>query len=1242
MKKVVVGLIVVGTMGVSLPGTALEESSLLPDELHGVVVEADGGWALGAAGIRAGDVLLSWKRLPSPPANPDAASGELRSYFSWLELEIEQAPRGIVEIRGERNGESITFRIEPTFWRGEVRPVLQWDHMEKYSRGQNYLTSGETESAIQVWESLRADMKSDKLRTWIAIRSGEALGERGDWERALDWFRSALEIASTSIAQSAVWKLIGNANRKLNAFKEAELAYESALEIRQKLRQDSLGAAEMLNLLGEVTEDYGDLGRARDYHLRALQIRKHLAPRGLKVAESLNGLGVVAWDRGDLDQTYDYFSQSLEIVEKLAPESAETASVLSNLGALVQARGDLSLAGKYYLRAFQIREKIEPHSLKTAYSLNDLGSLSRARGELGQARDYYLQSLQIRSDLAPQSLQVAGTLNNLGTLSLTCGELDAAEKYLTESLRIVERLAPRSPPLAIVLSGLGSVFSARGEWNRAQDYYRRALDIQETVSPESLALADTLNNLGSTAWERGELRVAHAYLRRAYQIQKRLAPESPSTVTTLINLGLVARGLGDLGCATSYYQKALRLEQDLAPESLTMATIFNNLGYLSWKKKALDEAREYCMRALDLSEKLSPHSLDAAFSLTNLGLVAFDRGDLSESHDLHARALAIRNELSSSKIDIAINLNQLGDICRIRGDLSCASDYYDKALEALKWQLSRLGGSYRGQAKYYAHYRKYFRDVLDMLLLQERLSEAFVVSEQFRAQVFLAMLAERDSVADSVLPEELARERRRLVLEYDGALRRLGRHDLPKKDEEAEDIRHVLVELEGRANDLEARIRLTSSRSTASEHLDVVGIQNVLDPGTLLLSYSVGEDRTVLFVLSRTETLQVKILPFGAEKLRFWVRRLRMLISEAAPHTSLSEERRAQFRRESLELYEALLGPAAEQIGVSERLLILPDGPLHSLPFAALGRRGADGEGNIEYLIEWKPFHVALSATVFAELKKRRWANGVEYSGSGTQRFAAFGDPNYPQDRGGGDDYSPIRKSTKPPLEEESSCGDSSLPVSIDRNIFGWQPLTHSRHEIESIARIYPEGTVRTFLGPKALEERVKTLERQTNILHLAAHVYTDEHLPMNSFIALTIPDDPDPDQDNGLLQVWEIFERVRIDADLVVLSACESGLGEELGGEGLIGLTRAFQYAGARSVIASLWSVADRTTAELMIRFYRHLRSGLSKDEALRAAQMELIRGPIEVTDENGKVIKIDASSPYYWAAFQVYGDWK
>jgi CHAT domain-containing protein len=160
--------------------------------------------------------------------------------------------------------------------------------------------------------------------------------------------------------------------------------------------------------------------------------------------------------------------------------------------------------------------------------------------------------------------------------------------------------------------------------------------------------------------------------------------------------------------------------------------------------------------------------------------------------------------------------------------------------------------------------------------------------------------------------------------------------------------------------------------------------------------------------------------------------------------------------------------------------------------------------------------------------------------------------------------------------------------------------------------------------------------------VHFAGHGYLDQQFPLNSAVVLTMPTVFQSGEENGLLQAWEVLEQVRLDADLVVLSACESGLGKEMGGEGLIGLTRAFQYAGARSVMATLWKISDRTTAEFMVRFYRHLKEGLSKDEALRATQMEFIRGPIQVTNDKGERVDFDASAPYYWAAFQIYGDWQ
>jgi CHAT domain-containing protein len=302
----------------------------------------------------------------------------------------------------------------------------------------------------------------------------------------------------------------------------------------------------------------------------------------------------------------------------------------------------------------------------------------------------------------------------------------------------------------------------------------------------------------------------------------------------------------------------------------------------------------------------------------------------------------------------------------------------------------------------------------------------------------------------------------------------------------------------------------------------------------------------------------------------------------------------------SRQLYDLLLRPAESLLTGSQRLLIVADGPLQLLPFAALRRNRA------EYVVDWKPLHTVVSATVYAELGKMRHP-----AENKPLELAAFGDPRMPPSGKAG-----LERSANPDLRLAAERG------------FDFGRLPFSRQEVESIAALFPRRS-RTYLGSDATEEHAKALGKDVRYIHFATHGLLDERFPLNSALVFSIPGQAQPGKDNGLLQAWEIFEQVRLDADLVTLSACNTGLGKELKGEGLIGLTRAFQYAGARSILASLWSVDDFRTMQLMQRFYTELRRGRSKDEALRAAQLELAHSQ-------------SAPAPYYWAGFSLIGDWK
>jgi CHAT domain-containing protein len=234
---------------------------------------------------------------------------------------------------------------------------------------------------------------------------------------------------------------------------------------------------------------------------------------------------------------------------------------------------------------------------------------------------------------------------------------------------------------------------------------------------------------------------------------------------------------------------------------------------------------------------------------------------------------------------------------------------------------------------------------------------------------------------------------------------------------------------------------------------------------------------------------------------------------------------------------------------------------------------------------------------------------GRRFARNAPRELVIFGDPEYPA-----------------AAPEQNALPIARSELRGGRNGFVFSRLPFTRLEANAIAALYP-GHSHVFLGPAATEERAKSIGRDVRYLHFATHALLDQRFPLNSALVLTIPEHPTSGQDNGLLQAWEIFEHVRIDADLVTLSACQTGLGQEQAGEGLIGLTRAFLYAGAHSILASRWTVQDVSTAELMKRFYGHLKNGASKDEALQQAQIELMHLPL-------------FARPCYWAAFFLIGD--
>ncbi len=856
--------------------------------------------------------------------------------------------------------------------------------------------------------------------------------------------------------------------------------------------------------------------------------------------------------------------------------------------------------------ALRIRETGADQRLGMAKTRNALGNLALSRGDLKTAKIHHQAAFDVRQRLAPESLEITGSLHNLGIIALFDSDLASAEEHFRSASKLLEKLAPNSLRMGNNHNNLGNVALVQGDLVRAEDHLQRALDIFQKLAPRSLDLAYVLNNLGNIAQGQGDLMHAKDYYERALDIKRELAPDTLAFARTLDNLAFAMGGLGELQEAKACHLEAQEIFMKEAPESLDMAGSLNNLGLVEYDLGNVARAQAHYELALYILENLTPNSLSAASAWANLGTVAGNQGDEERAIECSRRALTIYQKLAPNSTYEALALHQMGMLFYNTKRLEQAADHMDRALRSLETQIAMLGGSHRIQGGFRAQYPEVYRDYLRVLLELNRGEQAFHVVERSRARSLLAMLTERDPLFTADVPAELASAQERIAQSHDHVLRRLAILDADRDGAQVEALSAEMASLDREREQIRASIRQASPRLAAlryPEPLSVGQVQEMLDPGTVLLSYSVGKQRTHLFVVTRDAGLvEVKTLELGEDQLRQKIDDFRYYIAQtSSPESQLF----SSMKEVGHELYRDLMAEVAEHPEAGERILIIPDGPLHLLPFGALIRESAESpaDGKVRYLAEWKPLHTVVSATLFAELKRTRPQGEARQP---PVRIAGFGDPLYP----------------------------NGHPR--------FKALPYSGREINGITDLYPPETVEKHLGEDATEEQAKALDRSIQILHFAVHGLVDDRNPLDSHLALTIPLNPPEDGDNGRLEAWEVFEEVRVDAELVVLSACSTGLGEERWGEGLIGLTRAFQYAGARTVAATLWPVPDQVTAELMVRFHRHLRTGKPKDLALRDAQIELIRGPIELESAAGKRSEKDVSVPVYWAAFQLYGDWR
>jgi CHAT domain-containing protein/Tfp pilus assembly protein PilF len=1153
------------------------------------------------AGLQEGDILLAWSRGDS--------KGEIQSPFDIMDVETEQRPLGGVQLEGLRGTarQRQTWSLGPSSWGLTTRPNFPEPLLSSYLQGQelaNRNKAAEIVEAIQRWKELVEQSSTSTapwLAAWLYFHSAELLRDAKQWKEADENYQSAIQFtsAASAVVGAQLLQAWANAYQQRNDWANAEKYLQQSM-----MKVESTGSGRLL------------------------------------IAVDLTRLGTISWRRGDLGKAQQYYSQALKMREKLAPGSLDVATSLNNLGNMAYARRDLDRADQYHRQALGIRERLAPESLDVASSFNNLGNVADDRGDLAKADQYHRQALEIRERLAPGSLDVAQSLNNLGLVAYDRGDLAKADQYHRQTLEIFERLVPGSLDVAASLNNLGLVAYERGDLAKADQFHRQALEIRERLAPGSLDVAASVNNLGAVAYERGDLAKADQYYRQALEIEERLAPGSLIVAEKLNNLGAVAKKRGDLAKADQYYRQALEIKEKLVPGSLDVARSLNNLGAVAYERGDLAKADQYHHQALEIREKLAPGSLDVAESLNNLGAVAKRRRDLAKAEQYHRQAVAISEKLAPDRILTAQILADLAAVLLDRQQPDAGAQFYARAVSALESQTARLGGSEEVRSGFRASHSDIYREYVDLLLGQNQTAQAFEALERSRTRILLEMLmAAHIDIRRGADPSLVEQERSLQGLLTENSDRRLRVLGDKNKEKQVATLAREIEDLEKQYQDVEERLRVNSpayAALTQPQPLSVGEIQQLLDPGTVLLEYSLGEKRSHVFAVTPT-AVHVYELPKQAE-IESAAKKVYGFLSSRS--TAVPGETRSQrqsreknaaigYAEAATKLGRMILAPMAGQIQ-GKRLLIVSDGALQYIPFAALP--SSESRTGLQVLLIAEHEIVNLpSASILSVLRRE-----VSTRKAAPKSVMIVADPVFDSHD---DRLHGALKTVETVKTVEVSANRSEITdqFSLDRSarevgaardgIFARLPF--SRREAEAIYATAAPGEATKALDFDASKATAMSKELgEYKIVHLATHGLVNSEHPALSGLVFSLLDRQGRSQD-GFLRLSDIYN-LELNADLVVLSACQTALGKQIIGEGLIGITRGFMYAGSPRVIASLWNADDEGTAELMKKFYEGvLKNGQRPAEALRAAQTWMLKQP-------------RWKAPYYWAGFVLQGEWK
>ncbi|MBD2338724.1 tetratricopeptide repeat protein [Calothrix sp. FACHB-156] len=1080
---------------------------------------------------------------------------------------------------------------------------------------------------------------------------GSAYSQRSEHVKALSYFQQALNIISElkqPISQArTLWSIAASYSYLWEKQKALEY-YNQALLIFKTAKATDMVAITLFTM-GIVYEDLGESAKALDYLNQALTIQRTQNDPQSQAA-TLSILGGVYTSLGEKQKALDALNQALDIYRQ-TNNIAGQADIFTNLSTAYVSLGDYLKARELLNQARELRQKVSPTDLLSqATILMSLGGTYLAEGNFPKALEYYNQVRSLSQKLTRRDLEAA-VLSQIKNVYDSLGELDKALNYLQAAQKLQRSINDRSGE-AYTLTSIADLYQSKGDYQEALNTYNQALEIQRQIKDlpqeaETLGsianlyrllgdyklsldtynqvlnifqqiqnnrkIAQTFNDIGATYLTSKDYENALKYYNQALSLWSKQGT-SNEKILALVGIIIAHNSLKDYPQAMAAANQGL----SVAREKKNLSYEVTMLGYQAMVYQGLGDyhkALSLAQDAISKAHKLGTRQLQAN-AFYGLGDAYKSLKQYEKAIDAYKQELTIRQAISDRNGQ-AHTLYRIATSERDRNNLEAARTQIEAAIAILENIRTKVT-SQDLRTSYFASIQRYYEFYIDLLmqLHKQQPSQgydalALQANEHARARTLLELLTEANADIRQGVDPQLLEAERNLQQQLDALeKRRLKLFTGDYTESQAQSFEKETEALLEKYRQLQAKIRTTSPRYAALTQPQPLSLkqiqQQVLDENTLLLEYAVGEERSYLWAVSKNSITSYE-LPKRSE-IAIAVQKFRnILISPIA---------KAKPDKAAKALSDLILAPVAQKLG-QQRLLIVADEALQYIPFAALNTPSANNSSYEPLAVNHEIITLPSASTVAVlrqEIAGRKPA---------PKALAVIADPIFSAN----DER--IQGKTLSQEKSNQNLDLQQLSRSARESSIAFERLPFTRQEADTILSLVPENERKQafdFAANRAIATDAQL--SQYRMIHFATHGILNSQNPELSGVVLSLFDETGNPQ-NGFLRLHDIFN-LKLPAELVVLSACETGLGEDVKGEGLIGLTRGFMYAGSQRVLVSLWSVDDEATSELMKKFYsKMLQKGLKPAAALRAAQVEMWHDP-------------KYNSPYLWAAFTLQGEWR